>query len=97
MRNLTTLFLFAMLAIASLSLAAPKAAKDDYETTVDPKACPGWQVWQDCSGNDCRELSCEDPIHGGECKECTSGCYCIEGYFRNPTGNCVNWDHCPRE
>ncbi|XP_049523393.1 cysteine-rich venom protein 6-like isoform X4 [Dermacentor silvarum] len=97
MRNLTAVFLFAMFAIVSVSLAAPKATEDDHETTVDPKACPGWEVWQDCSGNDCRELSCEDPVHGGECKDCTSGCYCGEGYFRNPLGNCVNWDHCPRE
>ncbi|XP_077490070.1 ixochymostatin-like [Amblyomma americanum] len=96
MRNITTL-LFAMVAIVSVVVAAPKTRKDDPVTTADPKACPGWEQWQDCSGDDCRELSCDSPISGLDCKDCTSGCYCGDGYFRNHQGECVNWDHCARE
>uniref|UniRef100_A0A1E1WY38 Putative secreted cysteine rich protein n=1 Tax=Amblyomma aureolatum TaxID=187763 RepID=A0A1E1WY38_9ACAR len=96
MRNITTM-LFVMVAIVSVAVAAPKARKDDETTTPDPKACPGWEEWQDCSGNDCRELSCDNPVSSGECKDCTSGCYCGEGYFRSHLGECINWDHCARE
>uniref|UniRef100_G3MKZ0 TIL domain-containing protein n=1 Tax=Amblyomma maculatum TaxID=34609 RepID=G3MKZ0_AMBMU len=96
MRNITAMLLV-MVAIASTAVAAPKAKDDDRTTTPDPKACPGWEEWQDCSGDDCREMSCDSPVSGLDCKDCTSGCYCGDGYFRNHVGECVNWDHCARE
>ncbi|XP_077525959.1 ixochymostatin-like [Haemaphysalis longicornis] len=95
MQNLTAVFIF-VCAIVCVVVAAPKSGDDGPTTTPDPKACPGWEVWQDCSGDDCREMTCDDPTTSEGCKDCTSGCYCDSGYFRNNLGICVNWDHCQR-
>lgn len=53
--------------------------------------CPENETWNSC-GNPCYERLCnETSTEPKRCtKNCVAGCYCNEGYKRDPEGRCIN-------
>ncbi|EEC05857.1 secreted protein, putative, partial [Ixodes scapularis] len=65
------------------------------ENAPTTEACGEGEVWKNCVGGSCAELTCEHPKPPNGCtKDCNYGCYCGEGYYRNSQEQCVTKEQC---
>uniref|UniRef100_A0A6G5A691 Putative trypsin inhibitor like cysteine rich domain protein n=1 Tax=Rhipicephalus microplus TaxID=6941 RepID=A0A6G5A691_RHIMP len=72
-----------------------------------PLARPNWsrcwklhEEYKQCVSGSCSEWTCRYLYKGwprGCTRDCRSGCFCKEGYFRNRRGNCVLGYRCFKE
>ncbi|KAM7296355.1 chymotrypsin-elastase inhibitor ixodidin-like [Ixodes scapularis] len=87
--------LFMMAPIITLILALQGVVVQGSENAPTPEACGEGEVWKNCVGSSCAELTCEHPEPPNGCtKDCNYGCYCGEGYYRNSQEQCVTKEQC---
>lgn len=61
-------------------------------TVIDKRNCPPHQVFKLCEN--C-EKTCSNP--NPKCPaQCTKGCFCDDGFYKAPNGNCVKLQDCPK-
>uniref|UniRef100_V5H3D4 Putative trypsin inhibitor like cysteine rich domain protein n=1 Tax=Ixodes ricinus TaxID=34613 RepID=V5H3D4_IXORI len=79
----------------SLTVAAVVAGVTGDHSHPKPETCGEGEVWKECVGSSCAELTCKDPVPSDACTlDCNYGCYCAEEFYRDVKKNCVRIEHC---
>ncbi|CAJ0567329.1 unnamed protein product, partial [Mesorhabditis spiculigera] len=59
-----------------------------------PPTCPGFSTWQTCSSYCEPTCTNPNPVCNRACAP--AKCQCNPGYYRSPSGLCVQWNQCCR-
>ncbi|KAM7296354.1 cysteine-rich venom protein 6-like [Ixodes scapularis] len=78
-----------------LTVAAVCAGEPGDHSHPKPETCVEGEVWKECVGSSCAELTCKDPVASNGCTlDCNYGCYCADGLYRDVKKNCVRIEQC---
>ncbi|KAH6943079.1 hypothetical protein HPB50_015450 [Hyalomma asiaticum] len=79
----------ALLAAFLVECVLASQTRDPNWRPPKPRKCGPGEVWKECVSRGCGEKTCPPKEFQGCLSTCEFGCYCADGFFRNPQGRCV--------
>uniref|UniRef100_A0A023G0Q5 Putative tick til 1 n=1 Tax=Amblyomma parvum TaxID=251391 RepID=A0A023G0Q5_AMBPA len=83
----------ALLLALSAAAALASQTKDESWRPPKPEKCGRNEVWKQCVSRGCGENTCPPKKFEGCLSTCDFGCYCADGFFRDPQGRCISECH----
>ncbi|XP_077490068.1 uncharacterized protein LOC144100982 [Amblyomma americanum] len=83
----------ALLLALSAAVASASQTKDRSWRPPKPEKCGHNEVWKQCVSRGCGEDTCPPKKFEGCLSTCDFGCYCADGFYRDPQGRCISECH----